>query len=362
MDKIKRYIECYISTETCNLRCHYCYIAQQRKFNNKLFSLQHSKESIRQALSINRLGGVCMLNFCAGGETLLSDEVIPLVKEIIDEGHYATIVTNGTLRNRFKEITELSDKIRSHLFIKFSFHYLEFKRLGLIDRFFENVQMMKDSEVSFTVEITPSDELVPYISEIKSICMEKLGALCHVTIARDDRTSGIEVLSKYSFDEYKKIWGTFDSDLFKFKSSIFYLKRKEFCYAGEWSIYLDLNSGNYRQCYCGKYLGNIYNNIEEPLHFEVIGNHCPFSHCYNGHSFLTLGDIPELNTPSYATLRNRVCSDGTSWLQKDMKNFMESKLIESNDEYSNIKKAKISANNRYNDFRQKLHNIKQKLL
>lgn len=192
--------------------------------------------------------------------------------------------------------------------------------------------------------------------------MEKLGALCHVTIARDDRTSGIEVLSKYSFDEYKKIWGTFDSDLFKFKSSIFYLKRKEFCYAGEWSIYLDLNSGNYRQCYCGKYLGNIYNNIEEPLHFEVIGNYCPFPHCYNGHSFLTLGDIPELNTPSYATLRNRVCSDGTSWLQKDMKNFMESKLIESNDEYSNIKKAKISANNRYNDFRQKLHNIKQKLL
>ena len=40
--QIKRFIDCYVSTETCNLRCKYCYIAQQRKYNNKLFKYPHS--------------------------------------------------------------------------------------------------------------------------------------------------------------------------------------------------------------------------------------------------------------------------------------------------------------------------------
>lgn len=27
--KIKRYIDCYVPITTCNLRCSYCYVAQQ---------------------------------------------------------------------------------------------------------------------------------------------------------------------------------------------------------------------------------------------------------------------------------------------------------------------------------------------
>ena len=49
MDKIKRFIDCYIPTETCNLRCHYCYIAQKRKFNNKLAKFSYPKEYICEA-------------------------------------------------------------------------------------------------------------------------------------------------------------------------------------------------------------------------------------------------------------------------------------------------------------------------
>ena len=44
-------------------------------------------------------------------------------------------------------------------------------------------------------------------------------------------TSQITSFSRNIFDEYKEIWGSFDSELFKFKSEIFYKKRNEFCYA-----------------------------------------------------------------------------------------------------------------------------------
>ena len=35
MDKLKRFVDCYIDTETCNFKCHYCYIALLNKFNKK---------------------------------------------------------------------------------------------------------------------------------------------------------------------------------------------------------------------------------------------------------------------------------------------------------------------------------------
>ncbi|MEE1057034.1 MAG: radical SAM protein [Acutalibacteraceae bacterium] len=362
MDKIKRYVECYIPTETCNLRCHYCYIAQKRKFNNKLAKFEHSKEIIRKALSKERLGGTCLLNFCAGGETLLSGEVLPVVKELLQEGHYIMLVTNGTLDKRFQEIATWPLELLEHLVIKFSFHYLEFKRLNLLEKFFSNINLMKSVGVSFTVEVTPSDELVPYIDELKNVCIENLGTLCHVTIARDDRTKGIDVLSNYSFDKFKEIWGEFQSDLFNFKTTIFYKKRKEFCYAGDWSVYLNLNTGRLSQCYFGKELGNIYQDIESPINFEAVGYKCELPHCYNGHAFLTLGDIPELNTPTYAQVRNRVCSDGSEWLTPKMKSFMSSKLCESNKEYSTFYKNKIIAREKCLKIRRKLSSVKYRII
>src|SRR5690554_1595272 len=96
-DRIVKFIDCYLDTETCNLRCHYCYITHQRRFNSKVAKLTHSSEKIRQALSQERLGGVCLINICAGGETLISKDILPVVKELLSEGHYVMLVTNGLL-------------------------------------------------------------------------------------------------------------------------------------------------------------------------------------------------------------------------------------------------------------------------
>lgn len=65
--RIEKFIDCYIETETCNLKCHYCYIAQQNKFKNHIIEFSHTPAEIREALSVKRLGGPCLLNLCAGG-------------------------------------------------------------------------------------------------------------------------------------------------------------------------------------------------------------------------------------------------------------------------------------------------------
>lgn len=368
MDKIKRFIDCFIPTETCNFRCHYCYINNYGKFNNKIFKLNHSVDEIKKALSVERLGGKCLINLCAGGETLLSPDVIPVAKALLEEGHYVMIVTNGSLTKRFEEICKFDERLLKHLFFKFSFHYLELKRLNLIDTFFNNIEMIKKSGISFTVEITPNDELEECIDEIKEISMQKLGALPHCTIARKD-IKGIPVMSEHSLEEYVKIWSQFDSKLLNFKDSLFNVKREEFCYAGLWTCYLNLETGELRQCYKGLTFDNIYKNIDKPIKFRPIGCNCKEDHCYNGHVWLALGDIPEIKAPYYDELRNRKCEDGTEWLSPEMKSFMHTKLEESNQQLTKEEKKKVNREfkkdnlkliikNKYKRIKEKIHEKK----
>ena len=345
MDRIKRYIDCYIPTETCNLRCHYCYITQKRKFNNKIATFDFKPEYITKALSKKRLGGTCLFNICAGGETLLSEDVIEITKSLLQEGHYVMIVTNGTLTKRFNKISEFPKEYFDRLFFKFSFHYLELKRLKMLDTFFENVNLMKRLGASIVVEITPNDELEPYVQEILELSRKYLGTLPHLTIGRKD-DNDIPILTKHSKEEYYNIWKCFDSEMFKYKYEVFGKKRKEFCYAGDWSVYLNLGTGELKQCYCGLIIDNIYRNLDKPINFLAIGNNCTLPHCYNAHVFLTLGTIPELDSPTYDIMRNRMCNDGTEWVTGKMQSFLKSKLKDSNDVLNDEEKSKINKLNR----------------
>ena len=90
-NKIEKYIECYIETETCNLKCHYCYIALLEKFKNKIIEIEKTPEEIKKAFSIKRLG-TCLINICAGGETLLGESVLPTVRALLEEGHNGTMI------------------------------------------------------------------------------------------------------------------------------------------------------------------------------------------------------------------------------------------------------------------------------
>ncbi len=337
MDKIKRFIDCHIPVETCNLRCHYCYITQHRRFAAGLPGFSFTSDFIGRALSKERLGGVCLFNFCAGGETMLMPELASYAAALLGQGHYLMIVTNGTAGKRFDEMLKSPKMELERLFFKFSFHYLELKKRNLLNHFVENVQKVKNAGCSFTIEITPCDELAPYIDEIKAFCLPRFGALPHITVARDERKPGeLPILTGCDKDEYVNIWNTFNSDLFSYKMSVFGIKRSEFCHAGDWSCYLHIATGDMFQCYKSNYNQNIYKDIESPIEFVPIGNNCNENHCYNAHAFLSFGVIPELNAPSYSSLRNRICEDGTEWLNPIMKSFMSSKLNESNQEYASV--------------------------
>lgn len=343
MDKIKRFIDFYIPVESCTLRCHYCYITHHRLFDNKLPDLKYSAQQVRRALSLKRMGGPCLINMCGGGETLLPPLVVEYIRQLLEEGHYVSVVTNATASKRFEQIAQFPHELLERLFFKFSYHYLELKERNLLDTFFRNVKLMRDAGASFTLEATPSDELIPFISEMKTVAIDNVGAACHVTVARDEREQDdLPILSKYPRDEYKKIWDSFDSEFFRFKLSIFGVKRREFCYAGSWSFWLDGRTGNMSQCYCSHFNQNIMDNPDKPIHFIPVGNNCNQYHCYNGHAFLTFGNIPELKTQTYAELRNRICKDGSEWLRPQMKSFMSTRLYDSNVEYGTIRKLYVN--------------------
>lgn len=140
MDKIKRFIDCYIPVTTCTLRCHYCYITCHRLFEGRLPKFRYSPEQVRKALSKERLGGTCLINMCAGGETLLAQEVVDYARVLLEEGHYVMIVTNATVSKRFDEIAQFPSELTKRLFFKFSYHYLELKEKNLLDVFFSNIK------------------------------------------------------------------------------------------------------------------------------------------------------------------------------------------------------------------------------
>lgn len=327
---IKRFIDCNVPTQVCNLKCPYCYVGQVKGFSGKIRTIEHTPAEVRAALSKRRMGGIIFINFCGTGETLLGDEILPIVHEVLKEGHYVQIVTNGTVSRRFDELISWDKELLSRLLIKFSYHYTEFLRLNLLDVFFDNVTRTRAAGCSVSVEITSGDGMIPYIDEMKKICLNRTGALPHVTVARNNSSSTFKLLTEHSESDYENIWGEFHSELFNLKMKLYEKKINEYCYGGEWTFYLYLSNGDLKQCYKGEVIDNIFEDTTRPIRFKPIGKGCPEPYCYNGHAWMTLGCVPEINVPTYADIRNRITVDGNEWLTERAKAFFSHRLEENN--------------------------------
>ena len=341
MEKIKKVIYCAIRMSICNFRCSYCYLSQREScFEGRQIEWKYSPEYIQKAFSRKRLCGICYFNLCADGETLLVKDFPLYVKAILSEGHFVEIITNASLSLKLNELlSALNEDELSRTSFKCSLHYLELKKRNLLESFAQNVNCIWNAGASATVEIVGSDIYLPFIEEIKKYCKENFGALPHVTIARDDN-DGRKLLTNMSEDEYYKVWSDFDSPFFDYKRTIFGVKRNEFCYAGMWSLYVDMNTGESTQCYISNFTQNIYENVDKPIKWKPICK-CNDHHCYNGHSFLCVGLIPSLNSPSYGTtMRNRLnTKTNKNWYTDRALSFFDSKLSESNKEISPISKC-----------------------
>lgn len=326
--KIKKYISCHIPYSCCNFRCSYCYVRQLTDFDNEMIHFA-SPEYIQKAFSRKRIGGTALLNFCARGETLLHPEVVPIICKLVEEGHYVSVVTNGTISAAFQRFIDMKVNLKK-FFFKFSFHYLELKKKHLLETFFDNVNLMRKCGASFTVEVVASDDVVPYIEEIKESCLQHVGALPQLTLPRDDRTKEIDLLVKENTEEYQDIWSDFDSELFRFKLEILHVKRNEYCHAGDWSLQVDLKTGKVYQCVGHPEIFNIYDDICKPLKAEPVGENCRLPYCYNGHVYLTLGDIEGVTSPTYCEVRDRQTADGGHWFTSEMQDVFSQRLYKNN--------------------------------
>lgn len=340
---VKKILLFRIPMSICNFRCHYCYLAQRPEHYQGIQpEMKYSPEEVAKALSVQRIGGIAFMNFCADGETLLTKNLDHYVKALVEQGHYAEIVTNLTVTNALESFLTWDKSLLERLEFKCSFHYLELKKHHLLNRFADNVHKIWEAGASANIEITPTDELIPYIEELKEFSLKQFGALPHLTIARDDRTKSIDYLTNLTQKEYQNTWRTFHSDFWEYKRSIFGVRQKRFCYAGSWSYYVDLTTGRARQCYDGKSLGDIFSCPDTPLPESPIGK-CPTAHCYNAHALLTLGCIPKATTVGYGDLRDRESLrtdlNHGHWLRPELKSFFNSKLEESNQEFSFCRKC-----------------------
>lgn len=328
-EKLMRFIDIYIPVTACNLKCHYCYIIKSNRRGVEAPELEYSPEHIGKALSKERLGGITLFNMCGWGETMLMPALTDITREILKQGHYVWIVTNGLVTKRFDEmLSQYPAEYLERLAFKFSFHYLEFLKYDKLDLFFETVDRVKKAGCSFTVELTSNDEIEEYIPELKRLVKERAGADLQVTIPRDGGQKHYPLMSKHSVEEYKKIWSVFDSPMFDFKMSVWGQKRTEYCYAGCYTGLLNIATGEFKACYSTALRQNIFKDIDKPIHFIPIGKHCQKAHCHNSHAFLALGDIPEIDGATYNDIRNRTCSDGTEWVNPRMKQIISQRICD----------------------------------
>lgn len=335
MPKIKRFFECMLPVSVCNIKCSYCYLVQQNRRAMKMEDFPCPAEQIVYALRQERVGGTCLFNLCGVGETMVQPNLLPLVKGLLEEGHFVSITTNGTLSNKYDElISACGDNIRQ-LHIAFSFHYIELLNRGWIDRFFDNVGKMRSSGASILVQFNLCDDYVPHLDEIKRLCLEKVGAYPQVALTRNEKTRPMSIMTAGTPEEYYQIGRSFQSPLFDFTFTNFMVKREEYCYAGEWSGVLDMKTGILKKCYMEPGGFDILEDPNRPIPFIPVGCDCHNTYCVNSSHFMSLGVIPELNTPSYAQLRNR---PEAGWYTPEMEEFLNSKLSESNKQHGRMRK------------------------
>lgn len=302
--------------------------------------LDYSVDTMIKAMTKERFGGTCYFSICGAGETLLPEYTLDIVYGLLKNGHYVNITTNGTVTKRFNELTaQFPEEYLTRLHIAFSFHYLELKRLGILDKFFENIQKVRAAGCSFVVQVNLCDEYMPYLHEMMELCKEHTGAYPQAAVTRKEEsypnvkvTLGTEGTKSAYVEAGRKL----NSPLFEFTYQNFLVKRHEFCYAGDWSYVLNLKTGLLKRCYCSCVVQNIFKDIQKPVFKMAVGKNCNALYCNNSSHFMALGVIPEIAAPSYCMLRNR---EGGKWYQDRMRTFLDGKLSDTNRQYPVWKKA-----------------------
>lgn len=353
MSGIYRFINTNIPTIGCNLRCEYCYIRQhgdeehlQVDKNRKLF--EYSVPHMLKALSVKRMGGICMFNISGTGETLLNPDIFDIVYGLISQGHYVALISNCTITDIIERFGAMPEEYRHRLFFKASFHYRELKKRKLLETYARNIQFMKEHQIAFSVEIVSNDYVLGELEELKAFSMKSFGALPHVLAGRDEgeKNKFPKYETKLSEEEFREVWSEFDSDLFRYQDTDYLLNHNaEFCYAGVYTGSLDLGTGNFSPCPGSRVITNFFEDIDSPIPFVPVAE-CPFPYCYCGFFLHVLAGVareeyhPDV---SFYQFRDRVCPDGSTWLTPSIREVFSHRCAEYHEDYPAEKKAYVKA-------------------
>ncbi len=317
LQRAEKFIECLVPISHCNLHCEYCYVIQGGYRDSARPAFRLTPQEIGRAFNPARWSAKRLfVSFCGAGETFLCKELPDIVACTLTQGNFVNVTTNGTITPAIEKLINLPDDLPSRLVFAFSLHYKELKKRNLLSVFAENVKRVAASPASFTVQLNLYDGYLDCLEEIKNYCLENFGALPQIALTRDQR-HGMKIYSSANFETYKDYGAEFDSPMFNFSCENFLVNRaKYFCHAGEMTWTLDLATGNLSRCYCEPPYCNIYDNLEQKIPLIPVGRHCGSDYCVNAIHFLALGNIPEINCPSYTELRDR---PSAGWYKETMK-------------------------------------------
>lgn len=144
-------------TRKCNLKCEHCLRGDSR---NESMSNQTISNVFKDVKEIDQI-------LLSGGEPLLAiDQIRDVIIAIKENGilvHDIAIVTNCTLFN--EEILQILNEISemTHLTLALSddiFHYLEVKRLGLVEQRMENSRMYQEIFEGFELYTYGNEDVV----------------------------------------------------------------------------------------------------------------------------------------------------------------------------------------------------------
>lgn len=332
-NKVVGFIEILIPITKCNIKCHYCYVAQRDCRTMEFAKFNRTPKQIAHALRQERFGGSLMLSICGAGETMMVKELPEIILALLKEGHFVNITTNGTVTKCFERIYEIVPRdLICRLNFSFSYHVIELQRIKAETIFWNNVKSVKENGASYMLQFNLCDGYIPYLDYIAESCLANCGALPQVAATRDEinLTNEIKLFTDLQRSEYEELGKRFQSPLFDFTMKNFMVKRKEFCCAGKWSYVLNLSTGILKPCYNSSLFQNIYKNTNKKISFEAIGKHCTSLFCMNSSHFISMGVIPEYDAPTYGELRNRICTDGTEWYTPEWKEMTTTKLYTTN--------------------------------
>ena len=330
-ENFKYIIECAVPGELCNLKCSYCYVSQVHEEKLERTKFNYSLEHMCKCFSRKRLGGKAIINFCGGGETLIPDEVIELVKYTLNEGHSVCIVTNLTLNNKIDRlINEIPNEQLKNLCVKGSFHYLELKRLNKLDDYFNNMKKLVAAGASSYPFLVISKEYEPYIDEICKVCIDNIGELPHCTAYMNFKScSEVYPLDTYTPEYVKYLKEKFKSKIFDLFDKMLKIDvHKEFCYAGEWSFIVNIGTGGMMKCYSAPGEANFFEDPDNMPKLEPIGTNCQMSNCSLYYDLVSLGMIPNLEEiPTYGDLLNKEKIFNPEYIQQLQTKFYDYKQL-----------------------------------